>query len=233
MPGILLENFKREKINIKDSMKFILGKKIEMSQVFDDEGNVIPVTILEAGPCFVTQIKTKEKDGYQAIQVGFEKLKEKKVKKPQKNKPYRYLRELRVDKEGVVKDEEGGLESKLEKGELKLGEKIDVSIFDKGEKVKISGISKGKGFQGGVKKWGFHGQSATHGTKHTERSIGSIGSAFPQKVIKGRKMPGRMGGERKTIKNLKIVEIDSKNNLLVIKGAVPGRRGTLLEILSF
>ncbi len=196
-------------------MKFILGKKIEMSQMFDEKGKVIPVTLIEAGPCYVAQIMTKEKDKYESIQIGFEKLKDKKVKKPQKKKPYRYLKEFEYQetKEG-----------------LKVGDKIDVSIFKEGDKVKISGISKGKGFAGVVKRWGFHGQTATHGTKHEERTIGSIGSAFPQRVIKGKKMPGRMGTERVTVKNLKIVKVDVENNLIAVKGAIPGRRGTLLEI---
>jgi len=194
-------------------MKFILGKKIEMSQIFNEKGNVIPVTLIKAGPCYITQIKTKEKDKYESIQIGFEKLKDKKVKKSQKKKPYRYLKEF-----------------KAQDSKLKTGDKIDVSVFKEGDKVKISGISKGKGFAGGVKRWGFHGKSATHGTKHEERTIGSIGSAFPQRVIKGKKMPGRMGTERITVKNLKIVKVDVENNLLVVKGAVPGRRGTLLEI---
>lgn len=201
-------------------VKFILGKKIEMSQIFDEKGNVIPVTLVEAGPCYVTQIKVKDKDKYESVQIGFEKLKDKKIKKSQKKKPYRYLREFRAS------------EQRTENGEQKLGvgDKIDASIFGEGDKVKIAGISKGKGFAGGVKRWGFHGQTATHGTKHEERTIGSIGSAFPQRVIKGRKMPGRMGAERVTVKNLKIVKVDVENNLIAVKGAIPGRRGTLLEI---
>lgn len=194
-------------------MKFILGKKIEMSQMFDEKGKVIPVTLIEAGPCYVAQIMTKEKDKYESIQIGFEKLKDKKVKKSQKKKPYRYLSEF----EGDI-------------SKHKVGDKVDVSVFKEGDKVKISGISKGKGFAGVVKRWGFHGQTATHGTKHEERTIGSVGSAFPQRVIKGKKMPGRMGAERVTIKNLKIVKVDVENNLLAVKGAIPGRRGTLLEI---
>ena len=195
-------------------MKFILGKKIEMSQVFGEKGEIIPVTLIEAGPCYVTQIKTKEKDGYEAAQIAFERMsKEKKIKKPQKEKPYKHISEFRV---------------KLQ--DIKIGDEINISIFSEGEKVKISGISKGKGFQGGVKRWGFHGQSATHGTKHTGRTIGSVGSAFPQRVLKGKKMPGRMGSEKVTIKNLKIVKVDKEKNLLAIKGAVPGKRGTLLKI---
>lgn len=198
-------------------MKFLLGKKIEMSQIFDESGKVVPVTLVEAGPCWICQIKTsEEKDGYDAIQIGFEKLEKKqKIKKTMGKKPYRFLREFRASPE-----------------KLKVGDKIDVSIFQEGEKVRVSGISKGKGFAGVVKRWGFAGQSATHGTKHEERSPGSTGSRFPQRVVKGRKMAGRMGSERKTIKNLKIVKIDKKNNLLAIKGAIPGSRGTLLEVRS-
>ena len=205
-------------------MKFILGKKLEMSQIFDENGRVVPVTLIEAGPCCVTQIKTKEKDGYEAFQIGFEELKnQKKIKKPQRKKPYKYLREFRIDKQG----------KKSEAPLLKIGDKIDVSVFKEGEKVKISGISKGKGFAGGIKRWGFHGQPASHGIKHTERAIGSVGSMFPQRVLKGKKMPGRMGSKRVTIKNLKIIKVDPKNNLLAVKGAVPGRKGALLEISSF
>lgn len=193
-------------------MKFILGLKLEMSQIFDEKGNVVPVTLIEAGPCQVTQLKTKEPDGYQAVQVGFKKIeKKKKIKKPMKGKPFRFLREF--------KD-----------GKYKVGDMIDVSIFQEGDKIKVSGISKGKGFQGGVKRWGFSGRNATHGVKHEHRTLGSVGSSFPERVIKGRKMPGRMGFERVTVKNLDIVKVDKENNLLVVKGAIPGRRGTLLEI---
>lgn len=197
-------------------MKFILGKKLEMSQIFNEKGNFVPITLIEAGPCFVTQIRTKEKDKYEAIQIGFEKLvKEKKIKKTQKKKPYRYLREFRAD---------------VDVSKYKEGDKIDISVFKEGDLVKISGITKGKGFAGAVKRWGFAGKPATHGTKHEERGIGSIGSRYPQRVIKGRKMPGRMGAERVTVKNLKIAKVDPENNLIAVKGAVPGRRGTLLEI---
>jgi large subunit ribosomal protein L3 len=190
-------------------MKFILGKKIEMTQMFDKDKKVTPVTLIEAGPCFVLQTKNKEKDGYDAIQIGFDQLK--KAKKSASKKPYRHLKEFTG---------EG----------LKEGDKIDVSIFEEGEKVIVSGISKGKGYAGAVKKWGFAGRGASHGVKHEERTIGSIGSAFPQRVIKGKKMPGRMGTERITVKGLKITKIDLENNILALKGAVPGRRGTLLEI---
>ncbi|MGC9031328.1 MAG: 50S ribosomal protein L3 [Minisyncoccia bacterium] len=194
-------------------MKFILGKKIKMGQIFDKEGKVIPVTFVEAGPCKVTQIIKKEKSGYEAVQIGYEELPERKVKKPQKDKPFRYLKEIKNDISNY-----------------QVGQVIDVSIFKEGDKIKVSGISKGKGFQGVVKRWGFSGRNSTHGVKHEHRTLGSVGSSFPERVIKGKKMPGRMGGERITIKNLEIVKIDHKNNILAIKGAVAGRKGTLLEI---
>ena len=186
-------------------MPFILGKKIEMTQVWEKD-KVIPVTLIEAGPCFITQTL----EG--SVQFGFEKLKDKKIKKSQKNTPYRYVKEFKTD------------------DKLKIGDEISVDIFKIGDKVKISGISKGKGFQGGVKRWGFSGFGKSHGVKHGERKIGSIGSAFPQRVFKGKKMPGRMGSDRTTVKNLKIVKVDKDNNLIAVKGAVPGRRGTLVEI---
>ncbi len=207
--------------------KFILGKKIEMSQIFKDD-KVIPVTLLEAGPCFVTQIKKKDKDGYDALQIGFEKLKPKKVKKPQKEKPYRYLREFPAPKERGLA--EGG---KDEVEEYKVGDKIDASLFKEGDKVKVSGLGKGKGFQGAVKRWGFSGRNATHGVKHEHRTLGSVGTSGPGRVFKGKKMPGRMGGERVTVKNLEVVKIDPENNIIAVKGAVPGRRGTMLEISNF
>lgn len=193
-------------------MKFILGRKIGMSQIFDSKGNVVPVTLVTAGPCYVMQKKTKEKDGYESVQIGFEKIiKEKKINKSLKQKPFRFLREFK----------DSGLNQ---------GDEITVAAFQEGDIVKISGIAKGKGFQGGVKRWGFSGRNATHGVKHEQRTLGSVGCSFPERVIKGKKMPGRMGGGRKTVENLKIINIDKDNNLLAIKGAVPGSRGTLLEI---
>ena len=208
-------------------MRFILGLKLGMSQIFNEKGNVMPVTLIEAGHCIVTQVKTKEprtiaagelrgkKDGYEAVQIGFIKLKEKKIKKPQQKKPFKYLREFRGD---ISK--------------FKVDDKIDVSVFKEGDKVSVSGISKGKGFAGVVKRWGFHGRPRTRGTKHEERGPGSVGAATPSRVIKGIKMAGRMGGERVTVKNLKVIKVDKENNLLAIKGAIPGRRGILLEVYS-
>jgi len=195
-------------------MKFILGQKLGMSQIFDEKGNQIPVTVIETGPCEVLQIKTKEKEKYEAVQIGFQKIeKTKRIKKTMKGKEFRYLKEFK-------------------NGEYKVGDKIDVSVFQEGDIVKVSGISKGKGFAGVVKRWGFHGRPATRGTKHELRTPGSVGSSFPERVIKGRKGPGRMGFERVTIKNLKVVKVDPDNNLLAVRGAVPGRKGTLLEVRS-
>ncbi|OGZ18771.1 MAG: 50S ribosomal protein L3 [Candidatus Nealsonbacteria bacterium RBG_13_42_11] len=195
-------------------MKFLLGKKMEMSQVFDEKGNLIPVTLIEAGPCYITQIKTAEKDKYQAVQIGFVK-KIKKIKKPEKGKEFRFLKEFKSSEN------------------LKIGDEIKNSIFKQGEKVKISGINKGKGFQGAVKKWNFKGRaSVSHGTKHELRNLGSVGMSFPERVVKGKKMAGRMGGERTTIKNMEIIKVDPDSNLLLVKGAVPGSKGTLLEIMS-
>jgi large subunit ribosomal protein L3 len=194
-------------------MKFILGLKLGMAQVFDEKGNQVPVTLIEAGPCIVTQLKVKDKDKYEAVQIGF-LPKKKKIKKTDKGKEFRYLREQRAEN----------------KEQLKIGDKLDISIFQEGDKVKISGISKGKGFQGVVKRWGFSGRGASHGVKHEARTPGSVGTSFPERVVKGRKMAGRMGTERTTVKNLKIVKIDKENNLIAVRGAVPGRKGTLLEI---
>ena len=197
-------------------MKFILGKKIEMSQMFDEKGRVIPLTWIEAGPCVILQIKNKEKEGYEAIQIGFKK-KSKNIKKTEKGKEYKYIKEFPVFESQPL---------------MKVGDKIDVSVFQEGDKVKISGTSKGKGFQGGVKRWGFRGASKTHGTKHMWRKPGSIGATDAERVFKGKKMAGRMGGERVTLKNLEIVKIDKEKNLLGIKGAVPGKRGTIIEIIQ-
>jgi len=193
-------------------MKCILGKKIEMSQVFDKEGKVIPVTLIQTGDCNIVQVKTKEKDGYTAIKLGFESLPERKILKS--GTPFRHLKEFRCDDI-----------SSYNKGDV-----ISATVFTEGDKVKISGISKGKGFQGGVKRWGFHGRNATHGVKHEEREIGSTGCSTPCRVIKGKKMPGRTGTDRISVKNLEIVKVDAKNKIIALKGAVPGRRGTLLEI---
>jgi len=196
-------------------MKFILGKKVAMTQMYDKDGNVIPVTVIEAGPCFVTQIRTEDKDGYQSVQIGIEQLKERKIKKTQKQKPYKYLREFKGD---------------IDTSKFKIGDKIDVSIFAEGDKLKVSGISKGRGFQGVVKRHGFKGGPASHGHPHSQRKPGSIGRSFPEKVVKGMRMAGHMGVARNTIKNLKIAAVDIENNLLAVSGAVPGHSNGLIEI---
>jgi len=195
-------------------MKFILGKKIAMSQFFDEKGNHIPVTLIEADPCLVLQVKSKDKDGYESVQLGTDKLKDKKVTKSIKTKPFRFIKEFRGN---------------IDISKYKVGDEVDVSVFEEQDKVKISGISKGKGFAGVVKKWGFHGRPASHGTKHELRAPGSIGSSTPQRVVKGKKMPGRGGNQRKTIQN-RVIKIEKENNLIIVEGCVPGRKGTFLEI---
>ncbi|MDP3934858.1 MAG: 50S ribosomal protein L3 [Candidatus Giovannonibacteria bacterium] len=198
-------------------MKFILAKKIEMSQIFDDKGRVHPVTWLLAGPIFVTQKKSAEKDGYVSVQVGFGTKKEKNIKKPQKK-----LGNFEGFKEFRPLTSDASLPE--------VGDKIDVSVFKEGDAVNVSGTSKGKGFQGVVKRHGFAGGSRTHGQKHSEREPGSIGATWPQRVLKGKRMPGRMGSERVTVRNLKVIKIIPEKNLLAILGAVPGHRGSLVEV---
>lgn len=198
-------------------MKFILGTKQYMTQVFDEKGMAYPATVLSVGPVTVTQVKNLEKDGYRAIQVGYGKRNEKNINKAQKGHfrdlgLFRYLKEFRAD-------------DKYSRGDV-----IDVSKFEVGDIVEVSSTSKGKGFQGVVKRHGFSGGPRTHGNKHHERTPGSIGAQGPQRVFKGKKMAGRMGADRVTVKNLKILQIDKENNQLVLKGAVPGHRGTLVEI---
>lgn len=192
-----------------------------MTQVFDEDGSCRPVTVLRAGPCVVTQIKTPERDGYSAVQVGFGK--KKRVARPQKGHlqdrgNFAYLREFHVPEEEAQK--------------FKVGDTVELSAFEVGEHVRVSGISKGKGFQGVVRRHGFHGGPRSHGQKHSEREAGSIGATGPQRVFKGKKMPGRMGGERVTIKGLTVVRVLPKENALYVSGAVPGRRGTLIEVIG-
>jgi large subunit ribosomal protein L3 len=198
-------------------MKFILAKKIEMSQKFKEDGVVVPVTIVEAGPCIVTQVKNKENDGYGAVQIGFGA--QKKLNKPlaghlKELESLKYLREFRVP----------------DVGPYSRGQKIDISSFGVGDKVGVTGFSKGRGFAGVMKRHHFHGHSNTHGHKDQERMPGSIGSKRQGPVQKGKRMAGRMGNEQVTVKNLEIIEIDKEKNLLAIKGAVPGARNSLLMI---
>ncbi len=203
-------------------MKFILGKKEEMTEYFSPEGEVVPVTIVSAGPVTVTRVFSKEKDGYESVQVGFGVGKEKNVSKAVrgavKGGIFQTIKEFRL-KDG-------------DKNENKEGDVIDVSVFAPGDKLQVTSVSKGKGFQGVVKRHGFAGGPRTHGQKHSEREPGSIGGGLRTHVPKGMRMAGRMGGDRITQKNLKVVLVDKENNLLLIKGALAGRRGSLVEIIS-
>ncbi len=196
-----------------------------MTQIFDKDGRVIPVTLIQAGPCFVVQKKTADKDGYEAIQVGFGEAKVKRMTKAKKG----HLAKVKSENE-KIKTVKFLREYRVENSELELGSEIKADIFQEGDIVKISGVSKGKGFAGVVKRHHFAGGPATHGQKHSLRAPGSIGSTFPERVPKGRRMAGRMGGERATVKGLKIVKIDVENNMIAVTGAVPGIRGSLLEI---
>ena len=204
-------------------MKFILGKKIGMSQVFDEKGVVVPITVVEAGPCFITQIRDSKKDGYSAVQIcyGEKKLKNSSLAlrghlAKAGRKSARFLREF-----------EFGEDDKLQ-----IGDEINVSIFGEGDKINVSGFSKGKGFQGVVKRHKFAGAPASHGHYHVLRMGGSVGCRFPQHTRKGRRMPGHTGVGKITVKNLTVVKIDKGNNLIAIGGAVPGHTGSLLKISS-
>lgn len=202
-------------------MRFILGTKLNMSQVWGDDGKVTPVTIVAATPNVVTQVKTEEKDGYSAVQVGWGERNPKNLSKAVKGHVkelgnFRGLKEFRL---------EGSLS-------MAVGDKIGASVFKAGDEVVVSAISKGKGFQGGVKRHGFHGGSRTHGQKHSEREPGGIGGGGRAggRVAKGMRMAGRMGGDRVTVKGLRVVQVDAAKNLILVSGALPGRRGTLVEI---
>lgn len=202
----------------------LLGKKTGMTRIFDENGNVIPVTIVEAGPCLVTQIKTKDNDGYDAIQLGFDEKKLKSTIKPlighfKKSgvTPKRFLAEFR---DFDLKD-------------LKLGQQLSVDIFSEGDKITVQGISKGKGFQGVVKRHGFGGGSVTHGQSDRLRAPGSIGaSSYPSRVFKGQRMAGRMGAAKVSVRNLKIVKIDKDQNLIFIKGAIPGHINGYVKLIK-
>ena len=199
--------------------KAILAKKVGMTQIFNEAGELVPVTVLQAGPCVVTQVKTTENDGYEAVQVGFEDIREKLVNKPVKGifdkagvSYKRYVREFKLEGEYSVKDE------------------IKVDVFEAGDKIDATAIAKGKGFQGAIKR---HGQSRgpmAHGSKY-HRHAGSNGScSTPSRVFKGKKMPGHMGGKKVTTQNLEVVRVDAEKNLLLVKGAVPGPKKSLVRI---
>ncbi len=199
--------------------KFILGKKIEMTQKFLEDGTVVPVTVVKAGPCTITQVKKDSPDGYTALQVGFAKTK--KLTKSlaghlQGLDNFRYLQEFRMDKVDG----------------FKRGKVFDVTSFTPGDMLSVTATSKGKGFQGVVRRHGFAGSPATHGHKDQLRMPGSIGSTGPQRVFKGTRMGGHMGDETVTVHNLELIEVDAANNLLYIKGAVPGARNTLVTVAA-
>ena len=199
----------------------ILGKKIGMTSIFEADGRLVPVTVVKVGPCVVTQIKNMETDGYKALQLGFEELAPGKINKPKAGhfeksggKGFSTLREFRVD------NTDG----------YELGQVVDLDIFSVGDKLTISGISKGRGFQGTIKRHGFSRGPETHGSRN-HRAPGSIGqSAWPARVVKGKKMPGHMGTDRVTVKNLKVVDIKSEENVILIKGALPGSKTGILEL---
>jgi large subunit ribosomal protein L3 len=200
----------------------LIGKKVGMTQIFDDNGNVIPATVITAGPCTIIQKKTEKRDGYSAVQMAFIEDKPRKhATKPVVGHyqranipPTKVLREFKFDNQSEVKE----------------GDQFFVDMFDIGEKVHVIGTSKGRGFAGVVKRWGFKGGKATHGSMHHRRP-GSVGaSAYPSRVMKGKKLPGHMGDERVTVKNLSVVETDKEKNLLVVKGSIPGARGGYLLI---
>ncbi len=202
-------------------MKFTLGIKQNMTQVFDANGKVHPVTILAGGPVTITQVKTVEKDGYKAIQVGFGSKHANNISKAQKG-VFKEMGNFKFVKE--FKIPEG------DKTDYKVGDKIDLSTFKAGDTVEISSVSKGKGFQGVVKRHGFKGGPRSHGQKHSEREPGSISGGLRTTLRSGMRMAGRMGSDRTTVKNLTVAHIDEAAGFILVKGAVPGRRGTLVEV---
>jgi large subunit ribosomal protein L3 len=200
-------------------MKFILGTKQKMTQIFDDSGTVQPATIISAWPLIVTDFKDSEKDGYASVQIGAGERNKKHINKAQQGQFGKFGNFAKV------------VEARgFDHGDLKTGDKIDVDTFEVGDVVQVSAVSKAKGFQGVVKRHGFKGGRRSHGNKHHERTPGSIGATGPARVFKGVRMAGRMGGDRTTVKNLKILQIDTDTNTILVSGAVPGRRGTLIEI---
>ena len=205
-------------------VKGIIGKKIGMTQIFDEKGNVIPVTVIEAGPCAISQKKTAENDGYEAVQVGFGDLKAHKVNKPMKGHfakgdvaPKKVLREFRFD----------------DCSAYNVGDIIKADVFAEGDKVDVRVTSKGKGYAGVIKRWNFSRLKESHGTGPVHRHGGSLGaSSTPSRVMKGKKMAGHLGNERVTVQNLEVVKIDAENNIIAVKGAVPGPKGSIVVVFD-
>lgn len=202
--------------------KCIIGKKVGMTQLFDEKGNVIPVTVVQAGPCVVVQKKTTENDGYESVQIGYGDISDKNVNKPMKGHfakgdvaPKRTLREFRL----------------ADTAALNVGDILKADLFEAGEKIDVCGTSKGKGYAGSIKRHGNHSLKETHGTGPVHRHAGSMGAGSdPSRVMKGKKLPGHMGVERVTVQNLDIVKVDAENNLIAIRGAIPGPKGGIVYI---
>jgi large subunit ribosomal protein L3 len=203
---------------MKTIEKFILGQKDRMTQIFDENGVAVPVTAINFDKNIITAIKEADKDGYSAVQIATVEKKDHKVNKAQKGqfngKGYQFVKEFRTD----------NIEN------YNIGDELEITLFEEGEKVEITSTSKGKGFQGGVKRHGFSGGRRSHGNKHAEREVGSIGAMGPQRVFKGLRSTGRMGSDRITVKNLTIVKVDTENNRIFVKGAIAGKPGTLVEL---
>jgi large subunit ribosomal protein L3 len=202
-------------------MKGIIGIKVGMTQVFDETGAAIPVTVIEAGPCYVTQVKRADRDGYDAVQLGFESCEQRKLNLPERGHLRRVDRNLRVLREFRTSDPD----------EYSVGDVIQADVFGKGQRVDVVGTSKGRGFAGVIKRYGFHRQPKTHGMTDRVRAPGAIGACtWPGRVWKGKKMPGHMGNARKTVQNLLVVDADPERNLLLIRGGVPGPNGGLVLV---
>ncbi len=203
--------------------KGIIGKKLGMTQLFDEKGNVIPVTVIEAGPCMVCQKKTVENDGYDAVQIGYGDMKAHKVNKPMKGHfakndvaPKKVLREFRFEDTSAVN----------------VGDVIKADVFAEGDKVDVRGTSKGKGYAGVIKRWNFSRLKMSHGTGPVARHGGSLGVIDPARVFKGKKMAGHLGAERVTVQNLDVVKVDAENNIIAVKGAVPGPKGGIVVLFD-
>ncbi|MBO7401180.1 MAG: 50S ribosomal protein L3 [Clostridia bacterium] len=202
--------------------KGLIGKKIGMTQIFDEKGNIVPVTVINAGPCVVVQKKTQEKDGYSAVKLGFEDIAERKLSKPLKGEFTKagvsfkkYLKEFRLDNAS----------------ELEVGATLTSDVFQAGDKIDVTGVSKGHGFSGVIKRWGCHRLRMTHGTGPVHRQAGSMGAnSDPSRIMKNKKMAGQYGNVQVTVLNLEIVKVDAERNLLAVKGAVPGARGGIVFV---